>query len=78
MYAIVYKSDGFPVCRQVPGVSPDPVVTWSTEAAVKAFIDAHGGDAEFEALQITDETMDRLAGALGCPVEAMTFEPYPG
>ena len=24
MYAIVYKSDGFPICRQVPGVSPDP------------------------------------------------------
>ena len=25
MYAIVYKSDGFPVCQQVAGVSPDPV-----------------------------------------------------
>ena len=38
MYAIVYKSDGFPICRQVPGVSPDPVVTWNTEAQAKAFI----------------------------------------
>ena len=38
MYAIVYKSDGFPICQQVAGVSPDPVVTWNTEDAAKAFI----------------------------------------
>ena len=38
MYAIVYKSDGFPICRQIDGVSPDPVVTWSTEAQAAAFI----------------------------------------
>ena len=25
MYAIVYKTDGYPICRQMPGVSPDPV-----------------------------------------------------
>ena len=37
MYAIVYKSDGFPICRQVPGVSPDPVVTWNTVDQAKAF-----------------------------------------
>src|SRR5256885_4240928 len=77
MYAIVYKSDGFPICRQVPGVSPDPVVTWNTEAAAKAFISSKGGDADFQPLPITDETMDRLAKTLGCPVESMTFEPYP-
>ena len=47
MYAIVYKADGFPICRQMPGVSPDPVVTWNTEAAAKAFIASKGGDAEF-------------------------------
>jgi hypothetical protein len=29
-------------------------------------------------VQITDDAMDRMAKALGCPVEAMTFEPYPG
>ena len=44
MYAIVYKSDGFPICRQVPGVSPDPVDTWNTEAAAKAIISSKGGD----------------------------------
>lgn len=78
MYAIVYKSDGFPICRQIPGVTPNPVVTWNSEAAAKAFISAKGADAEFQPVQITDETMDKLAQALGCPVESMTFEPYPG
>ena len=38
MYAIIYKSDGFPICRQVAGVTPDPVVTWNTEDAAKACI----------------------------------------
>jgi hypothetical protein len=78
MYAIVYKSDSFPICRQVPGVTPDPVVTWESEAAAKAFISSKGGDAEFQPVQITDEAMDKLAKAIGCPVEQMTFEPYPG
>jgi hypothetical protein len=78
MYAIVYKSDGFPICRQLPGVSPDPVVTWNTEAAAEAFIRSKGADAEFQPVQITDESMDKLAKAMGCPVESMTFDPYPG
>jgi hypothetical protein len=78
MYAIVYKSDGFPICRQLPGVSPNPVVTWSTEAAAKAFISSKGAEAEFQPVKITDEAMDKLAKAIGCEVEAMTFEPYPG
>lgn len=77
MFAIVSKSDGFPICRQVPGVTPDPVVTWNSEAAAKAFLAAKGGDADFLAVPITDEAMDKLAKALGCPVESMTFEPYP-
>src|SRR5438046_5429416 len=77
MYAIVYKSDGFPICRQVPGISPDPVVTWNTEAAARAFISSKGREAEVQPLKITDDAMDRHAGAIGCPVEAMTFDPYP-
>jgi hypothetical protein len=77
MYAIIYKSDGFPICRQLPGVSPDPVVTWNTEDAAKAFISSKGGDADFQPVQLTDEVMDKLAEAMGCPVQAMTFEPYP-
>jgi hypothetical protein len=78
MYAIVYKSDGFPICRQVAGVTPDPVVTWNNEGAAKAFIASKGGDAEFQAVEITDDAMDKMATAIGCPVESMTFEPYPG
>ena len=78
MYAIVYKSDGFPICRQMEGVSPDPVVTWNTEAQAKAFIAAKGGDADFQAVQLTDDVMDKMAQAMGCPVESMSFEPYPG
>jgi hypothetical protein len=27
---------------------------------------------------LTDEAMDRLAASMGCPVEAITFDPYPG
>lgn len=78
MYAIVYKSDGFPICRQVAGVAPDPVVTWNTEVDAKAFITSKGADAEFQPVQLTDEAMDRIAKAMGCAVEVMTFEPYPG
>ncbi len=78
MYAIVYKTDGFPICRQIAGVSPDPVVTWNTEDAAKSFISSKGGDAEFQPVQLTDEAMDRMAKAMGCPVESMTFDPYPG
>lgn len=78
MYAIVYKTDGFPICRQVDGVSPDPVVTWSNEAQAKAFIDSKNGDADFQAVAITDDAMDQIAKAMGCPVASLTFDPYPG
>jgi hypothetical protein len=78
MYAIVYKSDGFPICKQVEGVSPDPVVTWNTEAQAKAFITSKAGDADFQAVQLTDDAMDKMAQAMGCAVESMSFEPYPG
>jgi hypothetical protein len=77
MYAIVFKSDGFPVCRQVPGVTPDPVVTWSTESAARAFISAKGAEAEFQPVELTDEAQDRIAQAMGCAVQALSFEPYP-
>jgi hypothetical protein len=77
MYAIVYRTDGFPICRQVAGVEPDPVVTWNTEAAAQAFISSKGGEADFEPVQLTDDAMDKLAAAMGCEVQSMTFDPYP-
>jgi len=78
VYAIIYKSDGFPICRQIAGVSPDPVVTWNSEDAAKAVISAKGGGGDFQPVQLTDEAMNKLAKAMGCPVESMTFDPYPG
>ena len=77
MYAIVYKTDGFPICRQVAGVSPDPVVTWNTEDQAKDFISSKGGEADFQPLKLTDEAMDKMANTICCPVEQMTFDPYP-
>jgi hypothetical protein len=77
MYAIVHKADGYPICRQVAGVSPDPVVTWNTEDDARAFIASKGGEADFEPLQLTDEAMEKLAQTMGCDLQAITFDPYP-
>jgi hypothetical protein len=27
---------------------------------------------------LTDEAMDKIAVSMGCPVESITFDPYPG
>lgn len=78
MYAIVYKSDGFPICCQMDGVTPDPVVIWSNEGAAKAFIESKGATEEFQALEVTDPNMENIAKAIGCAVEQLTMEPYPG
>jgi hypothetical protein len=77
MFAIVYKSDGVPICVQVEGVSPDPVVVWNTENAAKAFIDGKGGGADYQPVAVNEQSMEAMATALGCPVEALMLEPYP-
>lgn len=77
MYAIVYKSDGFPICRQIEGIEPDPVVTWNNESAARTFIASRDAGDEFQAVPLTDEAMDDIAQAMGCQVESITFEPYP-
>jgi hypothetical protein len=77
MFAIVYKSDGVPICVQVAGVSPDPVVVWNSESAARAFIDSKGGAAEFQTIAVNEQAMEKLAKALGCPVEKLMVEPYP-
>ena len=77
MFAIVYKSDGVPICVQVAGVSPDPVVVWNSESAAKAFIDSKGGAAEFQSVAVNEQVMEKMAKALGCPVEKLMVEPYP-
>lgn len=77
MFAIVYKGDGAPICCQVPGVSPDPVVVWSTQGAAQAFIDSKGGGEDYQPLEINEKTMETMAKALGCQVESLMLEPYP-
>jgi len=77
MFAIVYKADGVPICVQVAGVSPDPVVVWNSESAAKAFIDSKGGTADYQPVAVNEQTMEKLAKALGCPVEKLMVEPYP-
>ena len=77
MFAIVYKSDGVPICVQVAGVSPDPVVVWNSESAAKAFIDSKGGAAEFQSIAVNEQVMEKMAKALGCPIEKLMLEPYP-
>ncbi len=76
MFAIVYKSDGVPICVQVPGVSPDPVVVWNSESAANAFIDSKGSSAEFQPVAVDEQAMEKLAKALCCPVEKLMVEPY--
>ncbi len=77
MYAIVYKSDGFPICVQVAGVAPDPVVVWATESAAKSFIQSKNGTEDFQPVAVDDSSLDAIALAMGCPVEQITLEPYP-
>jgi len=77
MYAIVYKSDGFPICVQMPGVAPDPVVVWSSENAAKSFIDSKGAAEDFQPVAVDDGSLDAIAKAMGCPVDQITLEPYP-
>jgi len=77
MYAIVYKSDGFPICVQVAGVEPDPVVVLDFRDDAKAFIDSKGGAADFQPVAVDDGSLDAMAKAMGCPVEQITLEPYP-
>ena len=77
MYAIVYKSDGFPICVQMAGVAPDPVVVWASESAARSFIDKKDGADDFLPVAVDDSSLDAMARAMGCPVEHITLEPYP-
>ena len=77
MFAIVYKGDGVPICVQVAGVSPDPVVVWNSEGDARAFLDSKGSSADYQPMAVNDDNMDKMARALGCPVENLMLEPYP-
>lgn len=77
MFAIVSKSDGFPVSRSVGDDKPALVVTWTSDANAKAFIAAKGIDADYKVVALTEDTLNGMAQALGCVADAIDFDSYP-
>ena len=77
MFAIICKADGFPVSRQTGG-GPDLVVTWTSEAAAKMFLVKKDMDADYQVVALTDDSLGKMAQALGCAADAIAFDAYPG
>ncbi len=77
MFAVVSKSDGFPVSRSTGDDKPALVVTWTSDAKAKAFIAAKGIDAEYKVVALTEDTLNTMARALGCDADAIAFDSYP-
>ena len=77
MFAIICNADGFPVSRRA-GDDTDLVVTWVSQAAAKSFLSAKGLEADYQVVALTDDSLGRMAQALGCAVDAIAFDAYPG
>lgn len=77
MFAIVSKSDGFPVSRSVAEDKPALVVTWTSGDKAQAFISAKGIDADYKVVALTEATLNSMAEALGCSADAIDFDSYP-
>jgi hypothetical protein len=77
MFAIVCKADGFPVSRNAGGDS-DLVVTWVSKDKAQAFLTAKGLAAEYDVVALTDDSLAKMAQALGCAPDAIAFDAYPG
>jgi len=77
MFAIVSKSDGFPVSRSVGNVKPDLVVTWTSDAKAKDFLAAKGIQADYDVVALTEDTLNSMAKAVGCDADAIAFDAYP-
>lgn len=77
MFAIVSKSDGFPVSRSVGDDKPALIVTWTSDAKAKAFISAKGIDADYKVVALTEDSLNSMAQALGCSADAIDFDSYP-
>ena len=58
--------------------TPDLVVTWTSQAAAKAFLAAKGIEADYQVIALTDDSLGRMAKALGCEPDAIGFDAYPG
>ncbi len=77
MFAIVSKSDGFPISRSVANVKPDLVVTWTSDAKAKAFLAAKGIEADYDVVALTEDTLHNMAKVVGCDADAIAFDAYP-
>jgi hypothetical protein len=78
MFAIVCNADGFPVSRRIGSDTPDLVVTWTSQDAAKKFLAAKGIEADYQVIALTDDSLNRMAKALGCEPDAIAFDAYPG
>ncbi|MDH4151385.1 MAG: hypothetical protein OEW79_11270 [Betaproteobacteria bacterium] len=77
MFAIVSKSDGFPVSRSPGGGQPDLVVTWTSGDKAKAFLAAKGIEADYSVVALTEDTLNGMAKALDCDADSIAFDSYP-
>jgi hypothetical protein len=78
MFAIICKTDGFPVSRQVGNDQPDMVVTWTSQDKATAFLSAKGIQSDYQVVALTEDTLGSMAKALGCEPDAIAFDAYPG
>jgi len=78
MFAIICKSDGFPVSRQIGNGTPDMVVTWTSQASATAFLSAKGLQSDYQVVALTDDSLGSMAKALGREPDAIAFDAYPG
>jgi hypothetical protein len=78
MFAIVCKADGFPVSRHVPDTAADLVVTWTSKDKAQSFLAGKGLEADYEVVPLTEDALGKMATALGCAVDAIAFDAYPG
>ena len=77
MFAIISKADGFPISRRVGNDTQELVVTWTSDTSAKKFISAKGIDADYEVAALTEDSLNRMAKALGCEADVIEFDAYP-
>ncbi len=77
MFAIVSKSDGYPVSRSAGGSQADLVVTWTSGDKAKAFLSAKGIEADYDVVALTEDSLNSMARALGCDADSIAFDAYP-
>lgn len=77
MFAIVSKSDGFPVSRSPGGGQLDLVVTWTSDAKAQAFLAAKGIEGDYNVVALTEDSLGAMAKSLGCNADSIAFDAYP-